>query len=255
MISFSDNDLFLVTGASGGIGRAVSEKIITLGGKVVGIGRNAAKLNEITEKLGANFISEIRDLADEMSSIPDWLYELSQRYGKFRGLVLSAGVQDTRPLSILKEENIDDIFDINFKSNMFMIKAFAKKRVRLEGRCSCVAISSIVADFGIPAISAYSASKGALNSAVKSLSIELAKDDIRINAVSPGHIETEMLSEGSKFFSEEYLNKLKANYPLGLGKCEDVANLVCFLLSDASNWITGANYNIDGGAATAFFNK
>ncbi len=255
MVKFDSNDVFLVVGATGGIGRAISAKIVSLGGKVIGVGRNADKLKEISAALGDSFIAEARDISTDMQSIAEWVRSLAERHGKLRGLVLAAGLQDTRPLSIVKEANIDEIFSANFKSNLLLIKGFAKKNVRQAGRCSCVAISSIVADVGIAAISVYSASKGAMNSAIKSLSVELARDNIRINAISPGHIETEMLQKGSKFFNEEYLQKLHAKYPLGLGKPEDVANLTCFLLSDASAWITGANYIIDGGASASFFNQ
>ena len=98
----------------------------------------------------------------------------------------------------------------------------------------------------------YSASKGAINSAVKALAVELARDGIRINSILPGHIMTELLSSDKKVFSEEFIDSLKKKYPLGLGKPEDVANLTCFLLSDASRWITGSNIVIDGGASLNF---
>lgn len=252
MVEFSNSDLFLVTGAGSGIGKAIAMKIVELGGRVVGVGRNEERLAALQECLGEKFCYELRDLSADNSALPAWLGALSKKYGQFRGLALAAGIQETRPISILNEEKLIAMFETNLYSNLFLIKGFAKKSVRASDACSCVVISSLASECGIPGIVGYSASKGALNSAVKALAAELARDEIRINAVLPGHIETEMLTKGSKFYNEEYVTKLRSKYPLGLGKPEDVANMTCFLLSSASSWVTGGNFIIDGGAGSSF---
>jgi len=252
MIEFEKIDLFFVTGAGSGIGRQIAKQIMRLGGSVLGIGRNEDKLIILKDEFPNSFNYEMRDLSNEIEDIPAWFAELTKKYGRVRGLVLSAGVQDTRPISILKLDVLLHQFNTNLFSNLFIIKAFAKKSNRAEGNTSVVTISSLASERGIPGISIYSASKGGLNSAVKSLAVELAKDKIRINAILPGHVETEMLTKDNKFFSEDYLAKLKSKYPLGLGTTEQVANFACYLLSDASGWTTGANYIIDGGASVSF---
>ena len=252
MIKFEDTDIFLVTGASNGIGRAISCLIIELGGKVVGIGRNTEKLAELTNLFPNSFWGEAKDISQDIESLPNFVSELAKKYGKFRGTVLSAGIQETRPVSILKLETLNQMMNTNLMSNLFIIKGFSKKINRVEGDTSIVAISSLASEKGIQGIVGYSASKGGLNSSVKALAVELAKDKIRINAVLPGHIVTDMLTADNKFYSEEYIQKLQAKYPLGLGRPEDVAQLTCFLLSNASRWITGSCYNIDGGASVSF---
>lgn len=252
MVSFSHNDIFLVTGASNGIGKAIAEMIIQLGGKVIGIGRNEDKLMSMKALYNDDFDYEIKDLSCEVADLTNWFLQLSKKYGKFRGLALAAGIQETRPISILKEDKLQELFNTNLFSNLFLLKGFSKKSVRAEGQCSCVLISSLASELGIAGIASYSASKGAINSAVKSLAVELARDNIRINAILPGHIETEMLTKDNKFYNQEFSDKLKAKYPLGLGKAVDVANLACFLLSDKASWISGGNYIIDGAASINF---
>ena len=93
----------------------------------------------------------------------------------------------------------------------------------------------------------YSASKGAINSLVKTLAVEVSNRNIRVNSILPGHVETNMTLQNKDANSKEYLNELETMYPLGLGEPEDIANIVTFLLSDKSRWITGQNIVVDGG--------
>lgn len=252
MIEFKNNEVFLVTGASGGIGNAITKQIVDLGGFVVAVGRNESKLVEIQTYNIDRIAYVTKDLSKDFDSFQVWFANLVESYGRFSGIVLASGVQETKPLSLIKHDVLHSIFDTNFHSNLFIIKSFIKKQNRTGHNNSIVAISSLASQCGIPGITAYSASKGALNSAVKSLAIELSKEGIRINALLPGHIKTNMLTNNNKFFSQEYLEKLEAKYPLGLGLPEDVAGFTCFLLSNSARWITGANYVIDGGAGILF---
>jgi len=112
---------------------------------------------------------------------------------------------------------------------------------------SIIFISSVMGVVGENGKTMYSMTKGALISAVKSLSIELATRKIRINAISPGVVETPMSKNAIYSRNEESLDKIKSLHPLGLGQPEDVANACVFLLSDASKWITGTNMLVDGG--------
>lgn len=254
MIQFNKDDLFLVTGASSGLGRAISLKIIKLGGRVIGIARNVERLKE-TKYLCSdpnNFNFESIDLTANIEEIPKVIKVIAEKYGKFEGMALSAGIQHTLPLQAEKIEKSKKLFDINFFSNLALIKGFCKKSNNTGSGNSIVCISSFTSLVGVAATVSYSASKGALNSAVKTLAVELARNNIRINSISPGHILTEMLTDGNKSLSEKQMEILTQKYPLGLGEPEDVANTVCFLLSDAAKWITGANIVVDGGASINF---
>ncbi len=138
------------------------------------------------------------------------------------------------------------LFDINYFAGLALAKGFADRRV-ISGNSSIVYISSIAAVNGDMGQLEYGSSKGAVNSMVKVLALELAKQNIRVNSVMPGFIETEMTGQFGDIYSEKFKTELKEMYPLGPGKPEDVANIIVFLLSDASRWVTGQNIIIDGG--------
>jgi len=254
MIKFQNSDLFLVAGGSSGLGKAICYKINELGGSVVAIARNTEKL--LSAKKGSSnpdlFFIESKDLTTEIDNLPLWLVSLAEKYGKFRGYVHSAGIQETLPLSSTKVEKAKVLFDINLFSALSLCKGFAKKSVNTGQGSSIVLISSFVSNLGLAATVSYSASKGALNSAMKVMAVELARDGIRVNSILPGHVVTELFSNDAKVSSENFVNSLKQKYPLGLGKPEDIANLSCFLLSNSSSWITGSEIVIDGGASIMF---
>ncbi len=253
MIEFNKNDLFLITGANSGIGKAIAHKIIKLGGTVIGVGRNSEKLNiaKNESEHPDHYIAVQKDLAIDIEFLDKWIDEITSSFGKLKGLILSAGMQYTMPISADKINNAKSLFDINFFSNVAIIKGFAKKSNNIGNGSSIVAISSFTAELGLGGISIYSASKAALNSFVRSAAVELAKSKIRINSISAGHVQTTLLSD-SKGFSKIFLEKISGRYPLGLGTPEDIANLTCFLLSDQSRWINGSNIIIDGGAHINF---
>lgn len=250
MIGFSEDMRYVVTGAGSGIGKAIAVQLLELGATVIGIGRNESKLIPIKEQF-ANFHYRINNLSENIDEIPKLIDGIVNDLGKLSGMALCAGIQETKPISVAKYENAKALFDTNYFSNMMLIKGFAKKVNFIPSVASIIAISSVTTHLGVPGISNYSASKAAMNSLVKSLSMELAKNGIRLNSISPGHILTEMITK-SPFYSDSYVQSLEQRYPLGLGKPEDVANLAMFLLSDKSTWITGTDYIIDGGLSINF---
>ena len=252
MFSFQKNDIFLVSGANSGLGKDIAFSIVKQGGSVVGIGRNKDKFDKIKEEINSeNFNYELIDLTIDQDKLPEYISNLSTRFGKFKGLVLSAGIQQTIPLGAINIEKARALFDINYFANLALIKGFCKKRNNIGKGSSIVILSSFTSNLGIPGIANYSASKAALNSLVKTLAIELAKEEIRINSVLPGHIVTDLLLN-DEHLGDSFLEKLKPKYPLGLGIPSDVSSIVTFLLSDESRWITGSNIIIDGGASINF---
>jgi 3-oxoacyl-[acyl-carrier protein] reductase len=251
VIDFRNQDLFLVTGASGGIGRACCLLLNRLGAAVVAVGRRGDKLEELRSEATAPdlLFTEIRDLSDGMEVLDKWIGTVSARYGRLKGIVLCAGVQQTIPLKAVAYEKMKRLFDVNYFSNIMLAKGFGNAKVNVGKGASIVFVSSITAIDGGKGIVNYSASKAALLAAVKSLALELSGAGIRVNSVLPGYVATEMLSGDKNVFNSGFFEKINAEYPLGIGKPEWVAQLIVFLLSECASWITGSNITIDGGAS------
>lgn len=247
MIAFSKEDIFLVCGASSGIGAACTGLINELGGSVIAVSRRSDKLEALraTLKYPQNYFIEPYDLSS-YEGIPAWINGLYKKYGVLSGAVYSAGIVNVMPMAFEEKESLRNIFDINFNPAFFMIKAFGGNKKILKNPSSVVFISSLSYKMSSKGIGAYASSKGALSSLTVSAALELAKNNIRVNAVSPGIVETPLTDNGC---SDTYMASLKDRYPLGLGRPQDVADLVVFLLSSRSLWITGQNYCIDGGAS------
>lgn len=247
MIKFNGENI-LVTGASDGLGRAICLLLNSLGANVIGIARSEDKLkllkDEMKDKEKFSYI--IRDLSIDIDELPNFVSKITKEYGKLSGLVYSAGKLELLPIKGLDSDRIDTLFNVNFKSLLMTTKGFVDKRNSLENS-SIVYISSISSILGIKGMILYSSSKGAINSLVKTLAVEISSRKMRVNSVLPGHVETNMTLQNKDANSKEYLNELETMYPLGLGSPDDIANIVTFLLSNKSRWITGQNIVIDGG--------
>lgn len=237
----------LVTGASSGIGRAVAQFFSAQGSRVIIAGRSIARLKDTLSTLtgdGHFYVSGDLSDTDELKRIMDDVFEQA---GALDAIVHCAGIQKTLPLQALKEADFDELFNINVKSAQFIAKFLRRKGRYNKDGTSLVFITSVAANCGEPAISTYSASKAALIGLCKSLSSELSRNNIRVNCIAPGHVETEMAHEFSKQLTTEQHAVIAGRHPLGLGKAEDVAHAAGFLSSDLSRWITGTTLFVDGG--------
>lgn len=242
---------FLVTGASSGIGGHISQSLVSLGAKVFGIGRSLEKLNNIQKscKYQDMFVPLCKDISQN-DSLDRWVLELCREHGGFDGAVLSAGIQQTAPISsVLSVESAKHLFEINYFGNLQIIKGLVDKRAKTSKGSCFVVISSNSSIKAQKGLANYSASKGALNTAIRSIALEIAPLTFRVNAISPGFVMTEMVEEWSKIYDQEYIENIKKEYPLGIGNVAQITPLVCFLLGNESNWITGQNIIIDGGAS------
>ena len=143
-----------------------------------------------------------------------------------------------------KQEKIDKMFQTNYFSQLILVQLLLKKKLVNKG-ASIVFISSISSILGVPGTLLYASSKASVNAAVRVLASELAGQMIRVNAICPGIVKTEMLN-GTNIETDIFMNQ-EEKYPLGLGSPEDVGNCVLFLLSRASRWLTGQCIVIDGG--------
>jgi NAD(P)-dependent dehydrogenase (short-subunit alcohol dehydrogenase family) len=232
----------LITGASSGIGRQTAIDLSYLGASLIIVGRDTIKLNE-TQQLchpQASISIIAKDVTDPL--FPELVEEVVQR--PLTGIVLNAGIVKMAPVAFLKRDDVDALFDINVKSNIVLMQYLLRKK-KIQNNASVVFISSIATKKVTVGNALYSATKGALSSFAKSLALEVAQKGIRVNTLLPGFIDTDILGRTR---SAEEVSKHLSHYPLGrFGLPKDVSNLICFLLSNGSQWITGSEIVIDGG--------
>jgi NAD(P)-dependent dehydrogenase (short-subunit alcohol dehydrogenase family) len=237
----------LVSGASRGIGRATAVFLSQLGARVVAAGRDEQQLAETLSQMeGSGHLARSFDL-NRVEELPAWMKSLAQETGPLYGLVHSAGIVMNRPLKGLTYQNLLDIQRINVDAAIMLSKGFRQKDVHEAAGSSVVYLSSVTAYKSKPALAAYAATKGALIALAKTLALELAAQKIRVNCVCPGLVRTAMVEELEEMLLPEQLEKLSAEYPLGLGQPEDVAYAIACLLAPAARWITGSALVLDGG--------
>lgn len=245
MISFNKEQIFIVTGASSGLGEGTALLLNELGATVVGIARNEERLNAMKAKCKypENMNLEIKDLTVDIEKLPQYVKELKNKYGKFQGLAYCAGVVEVKPLQLLDLQEMKNLFDINYFAPIMMAKGFADKRNNVGAGASAVFISSLASVACSRGMTTYSGAKAALISSIKSIAKECAPYKIRFNCVSPSDIKTPMVLRDAA----KYMQDKEKIYPMGYGEIEDVANLIIYLLSDKAKWIASQNYVIDCG--------
>jgi NAD(P)-dependent dehydrogenase (short-subunit alcohol dehydrogenase family) len=235
----------LVTGASGGLGRATALLASRMGAQVILSGRDAARLEETRAQLSGDG-HHVAPCDLRSTDIPAWLKELTAENGPISGLAHAAGIQIVRPLRMIDDSVLNETMAVNLNTALSLTKGFRQKGV-CAGAGSIVLFSSVMGLAGQAGQAAYSASKGALISMCRSLALELARENIRINCVAPGLVETEMAGRLRDALPPAQYEAVTAMHPLGLGRPEHVAAPVVFLLSAAAAWITGTTLVIDGG--------
>lgn len=239
------NKSYLVTGATSGLGNATVSKLLESGAAILGIGRDGSKVEQFIKQFPDRFTFLEVDLNAEFDIEKD-LADFVAVHGKFNGAVNCAGKEETLPLSMYTPQKLKGIFNVNFNSPLEIMRLLTKKKYG-EDAASFVFLSSVMGELGQPGKTGYCASKAALLGLVKASALELAGRKIRVNAISPGVVETPMTQKLFDQITEENKNNIIAMHPLGMGQIEDIIPLILFLLSDNSRWITGQNIKIDGG--------
>jgi len=234
----------VITGGNSGIGYATAKKFRESGATVVITGRSAEALEKAANELQVDYI-----LADQsnLGDLDFVVARVKEQYRKIDILFINAGVAAFAPVELMKEEQFDQIIDVNFKGAFFTLQKFLPI---LKDGASVINLSSINAYTGMPNTAAYAASKAALNSLTRTAAFELAPRKIRVNAVNPGPVNTPIFGKlGMPDAAiNEFATAMQSRIPLKrFGEPEEIANLVAFLASDESSFITGAEYNIDGG--------
>ena len=240
MINFK-NKKILVTGATGGIGKALVQKFVSLEGNVLATGTKTEKLDALKKEFPNINVLKF-DISDH-SKIEEFIENVSSQLVGLDILVNNAGINMDNLSLRMKDEEWKKVIDLNLGSTFFLCKYGIKKMLKNKyGRI--VNITSIVGHTGNLGQSNYAASKAAIIGMSKSLAIEYAKKNITINCVSPGFIQSKM-TEG---IVESIKAMLTSRIPMAkLGKGEDVANTVAFLSSDAASYITGETIHVNGG--------
>lgn len=234
----------LVTGASSGIGKSVAINVALQGARLTILARNSERLHATLAELQVSTVKH-NAICCDLSSKSDLDNLVETIEEPLDGVVLNAGAVKLAPIAFIKDDNVDDLFEINIQSSIRLVQRLIRKK-KLKKGASLVFISSIATQKATIGNSVYNATKGAVNAFVKSLALELASKNIRANAILPGFVPTGILN-GSDTSSAELEAHLK-NYPLGrYGKPEDIAYLSIYLLSDQSGWMTGSLINLDGG--------
>lgn len=244
-----ENDYVLVTGASSGIGQCIAKTLATsyplilCGRSSEGLEETRRLLSEARGADGADIVWQY-DLSDTMG-INAALTDLLKNHGaKVQGFVHAAGISPIAPLRMLKTDVMRDIMNVNFFAAAEILKVLSHKRTNGRTLTRVVFISSLNSRVGARGHSIYCASKGALDSFMRSMAEELAPQ-VRVNSIRPGRIEnTHMTETGSEAFIERPLSD---GYLLGAGHKQDIADMAEFLLSAKSRWITGQVFTVDGG--------
>lgn len=234
----------VVTGGNSGIGYASAKKLKSQGARVVITGRDASRVSAAAEELGVKgIVADVSNLAE----LDDLVSQIKSEYGKVDVLFVNAGIFQPAPVGQISEEMFDHQMAINFKGAVFTTEKFLPL---LNEGASVINLSSVNAYTGMPNTAVYAASKAALNSYTRTAATELAPRKIRINAVNPGPVYTSIFNKSG--MAEDQINgfaqAMQTRIPLKrFGQPEDIANLVSFLASDDASFITGSEYNIDGG--------
>lgn len=237
----------LVTGASSGIGKGIAIYLSKVGANIIMAARNEEKLKETYNELEpGNHSYYLIDL-NNLDEIEGMIDNICSDGRKLNGIVHSAGISSTIPIQYIKLDNLKSIMSINFYSFIELVKHFSKRKYNDNGG-SIVAISSISSKVGARGLAAYCASKGALDSSIRPIALELAAKNIRINSIAPGMIKSQIYDGLIELVNNnDFETDLKKRQIMGLGKPEDVASAAAFLLSDASKFITGTSIIVDGG--------
>lgn len=231
----------LVTGASSGIGRGICIDCSKMGAKVHLMARNEERLNETLSQMEGD--GHVIHKANLCSS--EDIYNLIDEIPNLDGVILCAGIIKTMPVKNINEDAMTEIFNANIMGDIKLVSRMLKKK-KLNHGGSVVFISS-VSTFNVKVgNSLYSATKGAVNSFAKAMALEVSKQKMRVNCIQPGFVPSAILSSGA-IEEDSFLKFYADRHPLGFGTPTDIANCCIYLLSDASRWVTGSIFTVDGG--------
>jgi NAD(P)-dependent dehydrogenase (short-subunit alcohol dehydrogenase family) len=246
----SSKKIAIVTGGGSGIGFAISEKFTQNGIETIIVGRDEKKLKQAKEKLGELCHAMTCDVSD-LSSIPGFISKVINQFGQIDVLVNNAGINMKKEFQDVTDEDFQKVITTNLTA-VFAISREVVKQMLKQKSGSIINISSMAAQYGLPKVIAYSASKTAIDGMTRAMAVELSPKGIRVNAIAPGFIITEMTDKALNSDPERKA-KVFGRTPMGhMGQPSDIGDAALFLASDAAKYITGVVLPVDGGNSIGF---
>lgn len=234
------NKIALITGGNSGIGYATAKELVEGGAEVIITGRRKDAVEKAASELKAIGLLADQSRIEDIVRLQSYV---ANRYGKIDLLLINAGITKFSPIESVDETMFDEVMNVNFKGAYFTLSKFIPL---LNENASVVLLSSTSAWISPPSASVYAASKAALNAVMKIASLELSSRKIRVNAVSPGPVATEIMNKIG--FTQELESHMVSSIPLSrMGKPSEVAKVITFLLSEEASFVTGSEYLVDGG--------
>ena len=249
------NAHMLVTGAGTGIGRAIAIRLASEGARLSLLGRTEHTLQETAALIGEQGGSATVHLADirERSAVDRAIDEAAAQHGPLRGIIANSGIGG--PNHPGPEDRFDDLIQTNLIGTYSCLRA-AQRHLHAEGPTYMVVIASILGRFGVPGYTGYCASKTALLGLVRALALELAPQEVQVNAICPGWVDTQMawegiegMAKGMQISVEEAHQMAMSAVPMGrMSKPEDIAGMVSWLTGTDARGVTGQSLDMNGGA-------
>ncbi|HLR05509.1 MAG TPA: glucose 1-dehydrogenase [Pyrinomonadaceae bacterium] len=242
----------LVTGATSGIGRAVALRFAESAAGVTAIGRNAEALREVGDairKAGGEPLTIAADVTKE-EDVRQLMQRAVGEFGRLDVLVNAAGHISTGSIEDTSLVAWDKMLDVNLRAVFHLMRLATPHLIETQG--NIVNISSVTGLRSFPGVLAYCVSKAGVDQLTRCAALELAPKNVRVNAVNPGVVVTEIHKRGgmNEGDYEQFLERSKTTHPLGrVGQASEIAELVFYLASEKASWITGGTYSIDGGRA------
>ena len=246
-----DGKIAVITGGSSGIGLATAQRFVDEGAYVFITGRRQSELDAAVRQIDKNNVTGVQGDVSNLEDLDQLYATVKQQKGRIDVLFANAGIGEFAPLGEISEAHFDKTFDINVKGLLFTVQK-ALPLFQDDGGSSIILNASIAASKGVEALSVYNATKAAIRSFARTWTVELKHRKIRVNAISPGPIDTPGVNglAQTKEQIEQIKTSLMASVPMGrMGNPDEVAKAASFLASDDSSYVTGIELFVDGGMA------
>ncbi|CAN5733798.1 SDR family NAD(P)-dependent oxidoreductase [soil metagenome] len=240
----------IITGGGSGLGFAIAEKFTQNGIDTIIVGRDENKLLAAKEKLGDRCFAMVADLSN-LSSIPPLIENVISKFGQIDILVNNAGINMKKDFTEVTDEEFQSVISTNLCA-VFAISREVVKQMLVKGSGNIINISSMAAQYGLPKVIAYSASKTAIDGITRAMAVELSPKGIRVNAIAPGFIYSAMTDKALNSDPERKA-KVFGRTPMGrMGNPDDIGEAAMFLAGESAKYITGIILPVDGGNSIGF---